>query len=236
MSERIIRESNKVQRHGFSGPFVHWTVVLSGIALVFSGFGQMPMYKRYGISGLPGLTWSADYSVTLMVHYVAATVLMFAVAYHVAHSLLLKKTDILPRRGDVRESIVSLAAMFGLGKEPKSDKYHAKQRLAYAYIAFWMAMIILTGIIKVIKNLPAVYLPASSIWLADNLHTLATFMLIFGVAAHLGAFLFKQNRPLIWGMFTGKVDLDYVKHHHALWYERLVEKEKRAPQKESTTQ
>ena len=78
-----------------------------------------------------------------------------------------------------------------------------------------------TGFLKVAKNLPSVNFSATAmVWISD-VHTLAAMLLVLGIFAHLAAFIFKENRPLLPAMFTGKVDLDYVKHRHQLWYNRL---------------
>lgn len=225
MPEKILPQQNKVQRHGFSVPFTHWTVALSTLLLIFSGFGQMPMYRRYMVYKIPGLWWSAEFNITLMMHYLAAAALIFAVFYHIVFHLLRKDSGIIPRRGDVKQSLQIVKAMLFKGKEPDSDKYLAEQRLAYAYIALCLAVIIATGMIKTIKNLPYFTLGGNFMVWVNDLHTLASFLLIFGIAAHLAAFLFKANRPLIMGMFTGKVDLEYVKHRHSIWYNRLIIKQ-----------
>lgn len=136
MADKILEEQSKVQRHGFHALFVHWTVAVSTLLLIVSGFGQMPMYKRYKIADLPGLGWTADYSFTIVIHYLAAAILLFAVAYHIVYNGMRKKYSILPRKGDVKESYLILKAMLQKGEEPASDKYLAEQRLAYAFIGF----------------------------------------------------------------------------------------------------
>ncbi len=45
--------------------------------MVFTGFAQMPITKRYYISDLPGLGWSADFYTVLNVHLVLAALLLF---------------------------------------------------------------------------------------------------------------------------------------------------------------
>ncbi|MCK5165248.1 MAG: hypothetical protein KAQ72_16100 [Desulfobacula sp.] len=49
--------------------------------IVLSGFGQMPIFKRYYISDIPGLGWLAQFYVTHIIHYVAAIVLIALVIY-----------------------------------------------------------------------------------------------------------------------------------------------------------
>ena len=49
--------------------------------IILSGFGQMPIFKRYYIADIPGLGWLAQFYVTHMIHYIAATVLIGFVTY-----------------------------------------------------------------------------------------------------------------------------------------------------------
>jgi heme A synthase len=65
-----------------------------GITLLFitlSGFGQMPIFKRYYIADIPGLGWLARFYVTHMIHYIAAIVLI-ALATYIVCDFLFKKS------------------------------------------------------------------------------------------------------------------------------------------------
>jgi hypothetical protein len=48
----------------------------------------MPLYGRYMVDRIPGLSWVSDFSVTLLIHYWAAAVLMGAVAFHLVFHLI----------------------------------------------------------------------------------------------------------------------------------------------------
>jgi copper ion binding protein len=112
--------------------------------------------------------------------------------------------------------------MFGFGEEPKSHKYLPEQRLAYAYLGGIGLVLVLTGVVKVIKNLPGVYLSPSLITGMTLTHTFATIFFLLGVLAHLVALIFKVNRPLVRSIFTREVDLEYVRDRHSIWYEELM--------------
>jgi hypothetical protein len=56
-----------------------YAVTLSFITV--SGFGQMPVFKRYYIADIPGLGWLAQFYVTHIIHYSAAIVLIALVTY-----------------------------------------------------------------------------------------------------------------------------------------------------------
>lgn len=207
-----------IQRHTVMVRVIHWSIALSIFLLFFSGFGQMPLYKRYMLTDLA--PWTGDYWLLLKLHYWGAIVLMTAVAWHVVFHGLRKETGLLPRSGDVAESAHIIKAMFTGGKEPPSDKYLAEQRLAYVFIAFTVGLVIVTGVVKVIKNMGIVLNDSLLFW-STQLHNLGAVLLLFGVVAHLAAFLIPANRKLMPSMFHGKVDEEYVRERHSIWYAKL---------------
>lgn len=213
--------TDKIRRHGFSGRFAHWSVALSTIVLVVSGLGQLPLARRYMVDTLPLLDWTSDFGVTLVLHYAAAAVLVLGVTYHVAVHSIRREFDILPRRGDLGESWQIIKAMLGRGEEPPSAKYLAEQRVAYAFIGASILLVIVTGYVKVIKNLGGIDLPGWFLWVATTAHNLAMVLIIVGVAGHLAAFAFKANRKLLPGMITGRVCGHYARERHPGWCRAL---------------
>lgn len=78
---------------------------------------------------------------------------------------------------------------------------------------------------KVIKNMMGIQ-PSNGVLLwGAQLHNIATVLIVIGVILHLVAFIIKDNRPLLPGMFTGYVNRNYVKERHSLWYKELKEKD-----------
>jgi hypothetical protein len=49
------------------------------LLLVVSALGQMPLFKRYYLSDMPGLGWTADYLAVYHLHYGAAIVMAFLI-------------------------------------------------------------------------------------------------------------------------------------------------------------
>lgn len=214
-------KKNKIYRQPLPNRFVHWGIAISIIMLIISGLGQMPLYSRYLVKQPFGTKWLTSYEITLWVHYVFAAVLMFFIAYHIVFHLIRKEFSLLPKKGDIKGSLLVLKAMLLRQKEPPSEKYLPEQRLTYAYFAFAIALVVITGFIKVIKNIIGVQ-PSNGILLwGAQLHNLATVLVIIGIILHLGAFIVKDNRKLLPGMFTGYVDKKYVKERHSLWYKEL---------------
>lgn len=211
----------KITRHNLAIRFTHWVTAISIFILLFTGFGQMPIYRRYNVDTLPGLSWSSDFLITVNIHYIAAIFLVFISFYYLTYLIVTKNRDILPKKGDTKESLIIMASMVGLAKEPDNDKFLAEQRLAFAVTAFSILILIVTGFIKVYKNLPGTSLSETWIFWAAQLHNLFTFILLFSIIMHLLAFLYKHNRPLVPSMFTGKISRDYVERRHKLWLARI---------------
>ena len=61
--------------------------------LALTGFGQMPIYKRYYMSDIPGFSWLANFMTTRYVHYLAAVLLLALVSYMVLDYLVLKRKN-----------------------------------------------------------------------------------------------------------------------------------------------
>lgn len=225
MSERLAttrKSADRIRRQSFTNQLSHWLIAASISVLFITGIGQMPVYARYGIAGLPGMAWTADYSVTLGLHYIASAVLAFAVTYHLAYAVMTRSFDIMPRRGDLRESVQIVAAMLGRGEEPDSHKYLAEQRLAYAFIGISTLIVLASGAVKVVKNMPGSQMGAEIIWLSTFAHNVSAVLLGLGIVGHMVAFVFKINRKLLPAMFGGMIDRAYARERHPLWYGEVV--------------
>ncbi|MEL1133879.1 cytochrome b/b6 domain-containing protein [Desulfitobacterium sp. THU1] len=233
---KIKHKGGKVLRQSLINRFVHWSTALSIFLLILTGLGQMPLYNRYNVTKLPGAEWLGDYFITVGLHYLAAVLLIFIAFYHIVNAFIRKEFDIFPRRGDLKESYLIIKAMFTKGKEPPSDKYLAEQRLAYLFIGGNVLLLILTGLIKMYKNVPGVELSNSLLFWNTMFHNIGTVLLILGIIGHLAAFLIKENRALLPGMFTGYIDHDYVKHRHSLWYKKLQTQDEEIQPKGNTNQ
>jgi len=217
-----------IERQPIENRLSHWLVAIATFGLIVSGMAQMPMAQRYKIAEVPGLAWTADFHFTLSLHYYAAALLLFAVAYHVAYALFARRFAILPRRGDFKESAQIISAMLGRGEEPPSHKYLAEQRLAYAFIGGSTLLVLASGLVKVAKNLDGVLIDGGILWFATLVHNISAMLVIVGVVGHFAAFLFKANRALLPAMMHGRVDREYAAERHSLWYAELEESDRAA--------
>ena len=70
---------------------LRWLYLTTTFFLVLTGFGQMPIFKRYYIADIPGLGWLAEFFVTHYIHYLGAIVLLALVTYIMADYFILKR-------------------------------------------------------------------------------------------------------------------------------------------------
>ncbi|HBB18226.1 MAG TPA: hypothetical protein DCZ97_14965 [Syntrophus sp. (in: bacteria)] len=217
MSISINEEKNRICRHGSLELAEHWALALSGLVLLLSGLFELPMAARYKITMIPGFAWSGDFIASLMIHYVASVVFVAAAFFHLFYHGLLHDRGLIPKKGDLKASIAVIKTFFGKGEEPPFDKYLPEQRLAYLGMAAIFAVIIITGLIKTYKNVYAPDLSHTLILWSTWLHNIFFVLFIMAFAGHIGAILLKPNRPMVRGIFTGAVRLDYARHRHPLW-------------------
>jgi len=70
-----------------------WIYGVLLFVLVFSGFGQMPLYQRYYLTDLPGMKWAGNFYTTHYLHYIAVILFLGFVFYKTAdYFLVLKQT------------------------------------------------------------------------------------------------------------------------------------------------
>ena len=71
-TQRINTKAHQWFKLGF------WSLIFMA---TLTGFGQMPIFKRYYIADVPGLGWLAQFYVTHYMHYLFGTLLLFLLGY-----------------------------------------------------------------------------------------------------------------------------------------------------------
>jgi len=131
----------------FLKPFYY--ILLFTMAL--TGFGQMPIFKRYYIADIPGMGWLAHYYTTHYFHYIGAIILFGLFAY-------------------------AVVVYFGLMRKQFQLTWAAYVRIAI------LALITITGIFRVLKNLPDVVFSPLFTMVIDISHlAFMMFLMIFGI-------------------------------------------------------
>ena len=120
------------------------------IVMAFTGFGQMPIFKRYYISDIPGMGWAAKFYLTHYIHYLGAIFLLALIAYAITTYFLADK------------------------------KKFRLTGAAYVRIAL-LGAIVVTGIFRVLKNLPDIVFSPGFTLFIDISHL--GFMMFYLMAA-----------------------------------------------------
>jgi cytochrome b subunit of formate dehydrogenase len=175
---------------------------------------------------VPGLGWSADFITSLYLHYTAAFILTLAGVFHVFYHGLRGEKGLLPQKGDLAQSITVIKSFIGLGKEPPMHKYLPEQRLAYMGMAFIILMLIVSGLVKTYKNIYAPDMSHTVLLMATWIHNIFFVLFFLAFLAHMAAIALRPNWPMVRGIFTGKVRLDYARHRHALWLNKMETKKR----------
>ncbi len=120
-------------------------------AMGLTGFGQMPIFKRYYIADIPGLGWLADFYATHTIHYIGAVLFFGFIVY-------------------------ATVIYFGLMWNQFQLTWAAYIRIAI------LALITITGIFRVLKNLPDVVFSPLFTMVIDISHLVfMMFLMIFGI-------------------------------------------------------
>ena len=228
MAEKILAHKNLVVRHSKLELMEHWAIAISGLILLLTGIFELPVAKRYYIITVPGLGWTADFITSLYLHYAAALVFSAVGIFHLVYHGLRGEKGLLPQKGDAAASITVMKSFIGIGKEPPMHKYLPEQRLAYAGMAFIIMMLILSGLVKTYKNIYAPDLSHTMLLWATWIHNIGFVLFFLAFLAHMAAIALRPNWPMVRGIFTGKVRLDYARHRHSLWLDE-IEQEKNTP-------
>lgn len=105
-------------------PLQKWLYGLALFVALFTGFGNMPLYGRYYVADVPGLSWSGNFFTNVNIHILSGSVLLAIAVYALMKAVLMS------------ESRVRRLTLSGL------------------FRAFLLVLSLLTGILMVVKNLP----------------------------------------------------------------------------------
>ena len=89
---------------------------LAGIFLMaLTGFGQMPIYKRYYMADIPGFGWLANFYTTRYVHYLGAALLLALLSYFLFDYFFLRRNNFrITRTGYLRIMLLAGIVITGI--------------------------------------------------------------------------------------------------------------------------
>jgi hypothetical protein len=94
---------------------MHYLFLLSVLIMALTGFGQMPIYKRYYMSDIPAFGWLADFYITRYVHYLGAALLLGLLSYFLFDYFFLKRKNLkITLTGYVRIALLAGIVITGI--------------------------------------------------------------------------------------------------------------------------
>ena len=206
----------------------HWINALGFLLAMVTGSIQY-LKGVLDFSALVPLFW------IYRVHFVGASVMVYAAAVFVTYRLMIADHRLLPQRGqwirDLRGLVHELPRPLGgvlalvLGLDRKRQPPPAEQFTFYEKVVsfpIWMvllALILITGFLKAMRYIFPI--PGEVLWWASALHVGAMVLLAAKFLDHLRYVLGPSRWPLLKSMVTTWIDEHYVRRRHPAWYQAI---------------
>jgi len=223
---------------------LHWFNALCWLLLIISGFGiisgdfvrVVPGFWPEFMQGLfggnenlvlthaiVGITWMIVFALFILFNF---TSVVFP---------FLKNVLVLTPMAAIKDTwsmVVTLAHLFGLMKDtpvPPQGRYNGAQRLLGTMIIFCSLLIAASGLYlffaPMFLSFAETALYGEIFRWALVAHSASVFLVIIGLIAHI-YFAVVEEPESLEAMKSGNVDVDFIKHHNALWYEELKQEGK----------
>lgn len=89
--------------------------ILLVIVILFTGFGNMPLWKRYYIANIHGLKWAGHFYRNVQVHYVVGALLLALSSYFLVAYIFLRQQGVrLTKTGTARAILLGMALLTGI--------------------------------------------------------------------------------------------------------------------------
>ena len=93
---------------------MRYLFLFSIFLMALTGFGQMPIYKRYYMSDIPGFGWLASFYTTRYVHYLGAALLVALLSYILFDYIFLQRKYLrITRTGYLRIALLAGIVLTG---------------------------------------------------------------------------------------------------------------------------
>jgi hypothetical protein len=94
---------------------VRYLYIFTFFMMTITGFGQMPIFKRYYIADIPGLGWLAKFYITHYMHYLFAILFLSLIAYiSIKYLLTNREKLIITTSGYIRSLLLSTLSLSGI--------------------------------------------------------------------------------------------------------------------------
>ena len=217
-----------VQRFTLAQRVEHFFLILSFNILAFTGLPQKYFYTGWAerIIRLMG-----GIETTRLIHRTFAVLLILQSFYHIGAVIAARRAG--RERGamglgftDFRNVLLDMAYLAGLRREkPSFGRYDYRQKFEYWAVVWGTAIMATTGLIMWFPELLARLVPGVLVPAARVAHGGEAILAI--VAVIIWHFYNAHFRPDIFpmdpAMFTGRMEVERLRHEHAEEYVRLME-------------
>ena len=137
-------------------PLVRCLYTIAVATALFTGFGNMPLWKRYYVADVPGLGWSGDFFINVNVHILAGSLI-------------------------VAIGVYAILCLFPI-RPNRSSRLTAAGKARGVLLTVALA----TGVLMVVKNLPGVSFSMQALMIFNFTHMAAAVLfLLVSLAALL---------------------------------------------------
>jgi formate dehydrogenase subunit gamma len=191
-----------------------WIAYVFGVPVSF--FGQQQSYEAIVAGGV---------QTARVLHRVAALLFFLtAIPFSLGQLMHVREWHIWPERYSLSgawDGVRELIRCYVFFQPPRFGKYNIGQKALAWFMILAMLLLSLSGLVLWFRDSfsPAIW--SFSRFVHDAVFLLTALALI--VHVYLGTH--PINRESLRAMFgNGEMDLEFIKHHHPLWYEKLIKK------------
>lgn len=211
----LAKTDPSLQRYSLWNRLNHWLVAISFVLLVLSGlpFFHPFFWSLTGLFGGPTMTrilhpWIGLF---MAVMFVILAISFFRESLMRRHDIqwLKQIRDVLSNRAD---------------KLPPVGKNNAGQKLVYWIMLGSIALLLITGFL-IWQPVVGQAVPITLRRLASMGHAYVAFLAIITLIIHIYSGIWVKGS--FQAMVRGRVSKAWARHHHSLWYEEEMEKERK---------
>ncbi|MBW7996635.1 MAG: hypothetical protein FVQ81_08745 [Candidatus Glassbacteria bacterium] len=230
MQSRLVEYEGRLYYERFSKAqrFQHYMLIASFTTLILTGVPLM-LPDSWVVRQM--FWFQGSFTLRGILHRTAAVALMLISIYHVFYCLFTPRGN-----RDLREMVLSLKDIkdlfgmisYNLGKidsHPRFGRFNFIEKFEYYAVAWGSAIMLATGVALWFPVEATILFPR---WVLDIIRVIHGFEAILAFLAiiiwhmynvHLNPEVFPMSR--IW--LNGRMELDFLRRHHSLEFERLLE-------------
>ncbi|MFQ5857908.1 MAG: cytochrome b/b6 domain-containing protein [Anaerolineae bacterium] len=198
-----------VRRHAPLTILAHWINALGILICIGTGLIQYRV-----------VWWTAPLQQVYLVHFIGASMVVFAVALSLARQVCAGHYSVLWRHGDLRALFGQLLSGRDKGRSDVGKYSPYTRVVSFPLWVTILALVIITGLLKAFRY--TYPLPGSAVYVISAVHVATLFLASAKLLEHLVRYLAVPSQwPLLKSMFGRTLPPDYVQRWHPAWYREL---------------